>query len=422
MQRGYERTLGWALLHPRLIVTILLATIGLNIWLYIIVPKGFFPQQDTGRMIGGIQADQSTSFQAMKGKFSQMMDIVGKNPAVDSVVGFTGGRQTNSGFMFVSLKPKSERKVSADQVIQQLRAPLGDVAGARTFLQAVQDIRVGGRQSNAQYQFTLLADSTADLYLWGPKLTEALQARRELADVNSDQQQGGLEAMVTIDRATAARFGIKPAQIDNTLVRRVRPAPGVDHLQPAEPVSRRDGSRAAVLAEPGDAQADLHQHVGRQRERRADHQRAGRHGHVERDCGYDRGHQRDDWRRGRHHCDERGEHRRRLRAQPGDQLDCGERQVERVVGRGGVDVEGNHGAVVGDRELRAGDHAAVGESPEPVRGLDDLVQSAAGRVAVDGDRTRSTTRWRRSACRGRSTAVSRARRRRSSSRCPTSRS
>ncbi|MDR6392461.1 efflux RND transporter permease subunit [Paraburkholderia phenoliruptrix] len=217
MQRGYERTLGWALLHPRLILFVLLATIGLNIWLYIVVPKGFFPQQDTGRLIGGIQADQSTSFQAMKGKFSQMMEIVGKNPAVDSVVGFTGGRQTNSGFMFVSLKPKSERKISADQVIQQLRAPLADVAGARTFLQAVQDIRVGGRQSNAQYQFTLLADSTPDLYLWGPKLTEALQARKELADVNSDQQQGGLEAMVTIDRASAARLGIKPAQIDNTL-------------------------------------------------------------------------------------------------------------------------------------------------------------------------------------------------------------
>ncbi|WCM21171.1 efflux RND transporter permease subunit [Paraburkholderia bryophila] len=217
MQRGYERTLGWALLHPRLIVAILIATIGLNVWLYIIVPKGFFPQQDTGRMIGGIQADQSTSFQAMKGKFAQMMEIVGKNPAVDSVAGFTGGRQTNSGFMFVTLKPKSQRKLSADQVIQQLRAPLGDVAGARTFLQAVQDIRVGGRQSNAQYQFTLLADSTPDLYKWGPLLTEALQARPELADVNSDQQQGGLEAMVTIDRATASRLGIKPAQIDNTL-------------------------------------------------------------------------------------------------------------------------------------------------------------------------------------------------------------
>ncbi|AUT59827.1 efflux RND transporter permease subunit [Paraburkholderia terrae] len=217
MQRGYARTLGWSLLHPRLILLVLIATIGLNVYLYIIVPKGFFPQQDTGRLVGGIQADQSTSFQAMKVKFSEMMKIVQANPAVDSVVGFTGGRQTNSGFMFVSLKSKSERKISADQVIQQLRGPLSDVAGARTFLQAVQDIRVGGRQSNAQYQFTLLSDSTADLYKWTPLLTEALQKRPELTDVNSDQQQGGLEAMVTIDRATAARLNIKPAQIDNTL-------------------------------------------------------------------------------------------------------------------------------------------------------------------------------------------------------------
>lgn len=217
MQNGYERTLGWSLRHPRTVLLILMAAIGLNVWLYIIVPKGFFPQQDTGRLIGGIQADQATSFQAMKIKFSEMMRIVQANPNVDTVVGFTGGRQTNSGFMFVSLKSKSVRKATADQVIQQLRGPLSHVAGARTFLQAVQDIRVGGRQSNAQYQFTLLADNTSDLYTWTPKLTEALQARPELADVNSDQQQGGLEAMVTIDRATAARFGIKPAQIDNTL-------------------------------------------------------------------------------------------------------------------------------------------------------------------------------------------------------------
>ncbi|SAL75917.1 acriflavin resistance protein [Caballeronia arvi] len=217
MQNGYERTLGWALAHPRTILLILLTTIGLNIFLYIIVPKGFFPQQDTGRIVGGIQADQSTSFQAMKIKFAEMMKIVEADPAVDSVAGFTGGRSTNSGFMFISLKPKSERKVSADQVINRLRKPLADVAGARTFLQAVQDIRVGGRQSNAQYQFTLLSDTTSDLYKWGPLLTDALQKRPELTDVNSDQQQGGLEAMVTFDRATAARLGIKPAQIDNTL-------------------------------------------------------------------------------------------------------------------------------------------------------------------------------------------------------------
>jgi len=217
LQHGYERSLGWALERPRLVLMILLATIALNVLLYVVIPKGFFPQQDTGRLVGGIQADQSTSFQAMKVKFSEMMRIVQANPAVDQVVGFTGGRQTNSGFMFVSLKPKTERKVSADQVIAQLRGPLSHVAGARTFLQAVQDIRVGGRQSNAQYQFTLLSDNTADLYQWGPKLTQALQARPELTDVNSDQQQGGLEAMVTIDRQTAARLNITPSQVDNTL-------------------------------------------------------------------------------------------------------------------------------------------------------------------------------------------------------------
>jgi multidrug efflux pump len=217
MQNGYAYTLGWSLRHPLLILFVLFATIALNVVLYVIVPKGFFPQQDTGRLIGGIQADQSTSFQAMKGKFSEMMNIVKANPAVDTVVGFTGGRQTNAGFMYVALKPKPGRKISADEVIQQLRGPLSHVAGARTFLQAVQDIRVGGRQSNAQYQFTLLADSTADLYKWAPRITEALQARPELADVNSDQQVGGLEAMVTIDRATAARLKITPSQIDNTL-------------------------------------------------------------------------------------------------------------------------------------------------------------------------------------------------------------
>ncbi|MBB3259517.1 multidrug efflux pump [Paraburkholderia bannensis] len=217
LQGGYERTLGWALARPLLILLILIATIALNVVLYVIVPKGFFPQQDTGRLVGGIQADQSTSFQAMKVKFAEMQRIVQANPAVDSVAGFTGGRATNAGFMFISLKPKSERKLSADEVIAQLRGPLSNVAGARTFLQAVQDIRVGGRQSNAQYQFTLLADNTTDLYKWGPKLTEALQARPELADVNSDQQQGGLESMVTIDRQSAARLKITPSQIDNTL-------------------------------------------------------------------------------------------------------------------------------------------------------------------------------------------------------------
>ncbi len=217
LQRNYEYSLSWALRHPRTILVILLATIGLNIYLYIVIPKGFFPQQDTGRLIGGIQADQSTSFQTMKQKFTAMMRIVQANPNVASVVGFTGSGQTNAGFMFIVLKDKAQRQASTDQVIAQLREPLSGVAGARTFLQGVQDLRVGGRQSNAQYQFTLLGDASEELYRWGPKLTEALQTRPELTDVNSDQQQGGLESMITIDRATAARFGITPAQIDNTL-------------------------------------------------------------------------------------------------------------------------------------------------------------------------------------------------------------
>jgi multidrug efflux pump len=217
LSNGYARTLGWALAHPRIVITTLVATIALNVYLYVAVPKGFFPQQDTGRIIGGIVADQATSFQLMKVKFAEMMDIIQRNPAVDTVTGFTGGRQTNSGFMFVALKPKSERKLRADQVIAQLRGPLSHVAGAQTYLQAVQDIRVGGRISNAQFQFTLLGDSTADLYKWGPLLTEALKHRPELADVNSDQQQGGLESRVTINRANASRLNITPSQIDNAL-------------------------------------------------------------------------------------------------------------------------------------------------------------------------------------------------------------
>ncbi|GLU32518.1 efflux RND transporter permease subunit [Trinickia caryophylli] len=215
---GYGRTLGWALAHPAIVIAILAGTVALNVYLYVAVPKGFFPQQDTGRLIGGIMADQSTSFQLMKTKFAEMMRIVQANQNVDTVTGFTGGRQTNSGFMFISLKPKGKaRKASADQVIAQLRGPLSHVAGAQTFLQPVQDIRVGGRMSNAQYQFTLLGDSSADLDEWTPKLTEALKRRAELIDVNSDQQQGGLESMVTIDRRSAARYKITPSQIDNTL-------------------------------------------------------------------------------------------------------------------------------------------------------------------------------------------------------------
>jgi multidrug efflux pump len=213
----YRQTLGWALDHPRAIVVLLLATLCLNFYLFIIIPKGFFPQQDTGRLVGGIQADQSISFQLMQQKLMQFVTIVKSDPTVASAVGFTGGGQTNSGFVFVSLKPLSERTLSADQVIARLRGALGQVAGATLFLQAVQDIRVGGRQSNAQYQYTLHADDISELYTWAPKIAAALQGLPQITDVNSDQQNKGLETDIVIDRDTASRLGISASQIDNTL-------------------------------------------------------------------------------------------------------------------------------------------------------------------------------------------------------------
>jgi len=214
---AYARSLRWALRNRGLVMVLLAATVVFNIYLFAKIPKGFFPQQDTGRLQGGIQADQAISFQSMSGKLKQFTQIVKADPAVDTVVGFTGGGQTNGGFIFISLKAKSERKLSADQVIARLRPKLNQVAGARLFLQAAQDIRVGGRQSNAQYQYTLQADSVADMYKWAPKLTEALQRAPELTDVNSDQQQNGQQIELVIDRDTASRFTLSPAAIDNTL-------------------------------------------------------------------------------------------------------------------------------------------------------------------------------------------------------------
>jgi multidrug efflux pump len=219
---AYTRSLRWALDNRGVVVVLLVATVVFNVYLYFVIPKGFFPQQDTGRLIGGIQADQSISFQSMEVKLRQFISIIQADPAVDTVVGFTGGGsngggQTNSGFCFVSLKPKSERSLSADQVIARLRPKLNQVAGARLFLQASQDIRVGGRQSNAQYQYTLQGDSITEIYKWAPKLADALSREPALTDVNSDQQQNGQEIELTVDRDTASRLQLNPATIDNTL-------------------------------------------------------------------------------------------------------------------------------------------------------------------------------------------------------------
>jgi multidrug efflux pump len=214
----YRRTLTSALEHPRSVMIILAAVLGLNFYLYGVIPKGFFPQQDTGRIIGSIQADQSISFQLMQQKLAQFVNIIKKDPAVDTVVGFTGGGQTNGGFMFMSLVPLSERHLSADGVIARLRREMAVVPGATLFLQAVQDIRVGGRASNAQYQFTLQAPTLEELQDWAPKIAAALQREPDvLADVNSDQQSKGLESDLVIDRDAAAQLGVTVSQIDNTL-------------------------------------------------------------------------------------------------------------------------------------------------------------------------------------------------------------
>jgi multidrug efflux pump len=219
----YERTLAWSLRHGGLVMLALLATVALNVLLFDLIPKGFFPQEDTGLLQGGIMADQSISFQLMKEKLVHLMQIVRADPAVESVAGYTGagsgggGSQTNSASVFVLLKPLSVRKISSDEVIARLRPQLAQFAGARLFLQTIQDIRVGARQANAQYQFTLQADRVSDLNEWGPKLLAALQASPVVADVNSDQQQKGLETDVTYDRATAARLGLTVSELDSTL-------------------------------------------------------------------------------------------------------------------------------------------------------------------------------------------------------------
>ncbi len=221
VRRGYGRTLTWALHHSSLVSLIFVGTICLNVALFIVVPKGFFPQQDTGRLFGWLQADQSISFQAMSAKLRQVMTIVQQDPAVENVVGFTGagsgwGGSSNTGSVFVSLKPLSER-VSADQVIARLRPRLAQVPSGQLYLAAVQDLHAGGRQSNAQYQYALQSDDVNDLYTWTPKLVVALKHSSVLTDVSSDQQQQGLETYLDIDRDTTARLGLTPQQIDNTL-------------------------------------------------------------------------------------------------------------------------------------------------------------------------------------------------------------
>jgi multidrug efflux pump len=216
----YEHSLRVILEHSLLVLIVAIATVFLTVYLYVVIPKGFFPQQDTGRLNGTIIADQDISFQLMQRKIRRLSEIALQDPAVASVAIFTGGgggTTTNTGRTFISLKPLSERNVTADQVINRLRPKLATVTGATLFLQAVQDVRIGGRQSAAQYQYTIQSDSLPQVNHWGPILLGEMKNIHQLTDVNSDQQNKGLSANVAIDRATAQRLGITAEAIDNAL-------------------------------------------------------------------------------------------------------------------------------------------------------------------------------------------------------------
>jgi multidrug efflux pump len=214
----YERTLGWVLEHSTLTLIVLGITIGVNIYLFNIVPKGFFPQQDNGTVFGGIQGPQDTSFQAMQTAVQHIVDVIKTDPAVENVMAFTGGGgPTNSGFVFLGLKPLQERKANASQMIDRLRPKLMAVPGANTFMQAGQDLRIGGRQSSAQYQYTIQSDNLQDLVQWGPVLLQQMRKMRILTDVNTDQQNSGLQMTLVYDRATASRLGITPQMLDTSL-------------------------------------------------------------------------------------------------------------------------------------------------------------------------------------------------------------
>ncbi len=216
-QKAYERGLHIALKHSFLTMLVLVGVFALNIYMFTIIPKGFFPQQDTGVMMGSVIGDQALSFQAMRVKMQDFVAILQKDPAVATVTGFTGGNATNSGFVFMALKPLAERDASSDQIIARLRKPLSQIPGAALYLQSVQDIRMGGRPGAAQYQYTLQSDQLDELRLWTPRLVEALQKEKTLSDVNSDLQDSGQQTDLQIDRDTAARLGLTMVQIDNAL-------------------------------------------------------------------------------------------------------------------------------------------------------------------------------------------------------------
>ena len=370
--RRYERSLAWALRHGRLVMLVLLGTVCLNVVLYVVIPKGFFPQQDTGSLLGIIQADQSISFQLMRKKLAEVTEIVRRDPAVQSVVGFTGlggggvGGETNTATVFVGLKPLAERRDTADQIIARLREQLSLVPGATLFLQAVQDIRIGGRLTNAQFQYTLQSDAGEDLYAWSPKLVEALQHSSVLVDVNSDQQQSGRETNIVIDRATAGRLGLPSAR---SKTRSTMPsdnaksppstAPSISTMSSwrsrrstgrvrrrsrtssFRPPARRQAARPPPICRPALSRTSALRHTSRSGTATA----------------------------GRQQFRPQRLHQR-----------FSERQEQRIGRCRGKHERREHDSACGVGSLRPRHHAALCQPSRAVRRLDDLFQPAAGRV------------------------------------------
>nr|WP_249222856.1 efflux RND transporter permease subunit [Noviherbaspirillum sp. L7-7A] len=216
-QRAYEHSLDWALDSRWLVLFILVAVVGMNVYLFKAAPKGFFPTQDTGQIAAGIRADQSISFEAMQDKLRRVVDIIRRDPAVDTVVGFTGGSRAGGGFMYIALKPADQRTDRGQAVIARLRPQLSQVTGLRIFLNPVQDLRMGGRSSNSTYQYTLKSDNIADLKRWSSRLADAMRSQPALIDIDTDQEENGVESFVTVDRDSASRLGVNSRDVNNAL-------------------------------------------------------------------------------------------------------------------------------------------------------------------------------------------------------------
>ena len=376
-RRFYGKTLEWSLENPGTILFVLFVAILLNFYLYFIVPKGFFPTEDTGQVFGGIRAGPTISFQLMETKFKAFMKILSEDPAVESVNGLSGGGgggprggAVNTGNVFIQLKPLAERGgLSTDAVIQRVRTKLGSVTGARLFLQGGQDVRAGGRQGNGAYQYTVTADTLEDLEQWMPKITDALQDVPELEDVNSDRGDQGLEVELKIDRATAARLGLTATQIDNTLY------DAFGQRQVSTIYNELNQYHVVMEVAPQFWQSPetLNEIYVSKSGGSISGTQATRH----------RGRYDDD-------CRQHGPDGRRRRGRRGAQSAAERAHQQRtrwgVDRRVGDDAGRDDGAALCGHKLRARHCAACDQSPGAVRRDDLLVQPAAGDIPQPGDR------------------------------------